>query len=321
MSGRKESTSDYVNVDESLDQDSLVTYAKADLSDEFKELGVSVETSDMLEEGVMSPDDISRNDDIKYGRSRSNISRQYENRPSTASTRPTRNGKADGNAKSITSRTHPRSPKKKNTSQSKSKTQSGSKSKKNSPRKSKVSNLNLEQVLSDDTWATTATMKSAFSTWTVGTGFITNVEYLDEDLDNLLYGDDAAYVQKRFGVATLIITLIQLFALTMILAMCGFSAFFGNPGIGPYPDALSSAGATNAYLIEVEGQYWRFFTSPLIPAGIVHLLLNTVVQLEVGAYLERKWGIGRWLFIYFFSGFGSVTFSCLLDYSEINVAG
>lgn len=200
------------------------------------------------------------------------------------------------------------------------------KSKKSARRKpkrksQKEQHLNLQQVVSDDTQGTAYTAKSVMSVWTIGTGFASNASYLDEDLDHLLHRSDMEYVKKRFGVVTLIVTLSQLLFLTMIISLCGFSTFASNPCIGPYPDALSNAGATNPYLIETEGQYWRFLTSPFIPASVIHFVLNSVVQLEVGAYLERQWGSCRWLAIYLFSGIGSVSFSCTLEKTEINVAG
>ena len=212
------------------------------------------------------------------------------------------------------------SPQKTKTNKS-SRKQGKKKNQKTNKRISKIKNENLQQTFSDDTHGTAFTAKSVMSVWTIGTGFVSNASYLDEDLDHLLHRSDIDYVKRRFGVITLIVTMCQLLMLTMIISLCGFSTFSSNPCFGPYPDALSNAGAINPYLIEVQGQYWRYLTASFIPASIVHFFLNSLVQIEVGAYLERQWGPAKWLAIYLISGFGSVSFSCALENSDINVAG
>jgi len=208
----------------------------------------------------------------------------------------------------------------KNTSKSRqSKPQSLSRSRKSTTTKRNSEKFKLQGILSsedDEMW----TMKSVVSTWTIGTGFTERYE-IDKDLEDLLHSNDIEYVKKRFGVLSIMVTILQLFILTMLLSLCGCAPFSVNSGIGPYPDALSNAGGTNPYLLASGHEYWRLFVSPLIPASVIHFLLNSVVQIEVGAFLEKEWGSRKWAAIYFFSGIGSVAFSCALSPEEVTVGG
>lgn len=225
-------------------------------------------------------------------------------------------------------------PKKRSSSRNKSKSKldkNTDKSRKSKPRSSstrtgksattkrKSEKYNLQDILStddDEMW----TMKSVASTWTIGTGFTERYE-IDKDLDDLLRSNDIEFVKKRFGVLCIMVTIIQLFILTMLISLCGFAPFSVNSGIGPYPDALSNAGGTNPYLLASGHEYWRLFVSPLIPASVIHFLLNSLVQIEVGAFLEKEWGSRKWAAIYLFSGIGSVAFSCALSPDEVTVGG
>ena len=185
--------------------------------------------------------------------------------------------------------------------------------------KRKSEKFNLKDILSsddDEMW----TIKAVVSTWTMGTGFTERYE-IDEDLDDLLRSNDIEFVKKRFGVLSIMVTIIQLFILTMLISLCGIAPFTVNSGIGPYPDALSNIGGTNPYLLASEHEYWRLFVSPLIPASVIHFLLNSLVQIEVGAFLEKEWGSRKWAAIYLLSGIGSVAFSCALSPEEVTVGG
>ena len=187
--------------------------------------------------------------------------------------------------------------------------------------KSKSRKQKVEKLISDDD-QTVATSKSEWTAvWTVGTMFTSNVELIDEDFDSLLHRDDRKYITKRFGCFTLATTLLQLFFLTMTISMCGIAPFYANGGIGPYPDALSNAGAINSYEVGKGRQYWRLLSAQFIPAGVLHFLLSSMVQLEVGGYLERDWGGRKWFAIYLMSGIGTASFCSALDGREVSVAG
>ncbi len=117
---------------------------------------------------------------------------------------------------------------------------------------------------------------------TIGTAQTTDSAYLE----TILRGDDLNYMQQKYGNLSIVMSVLQLFFLTMLLALCGFAPLNINPAIGPYPDALSLAGGTNSYAILKQFQIWRLVTTPLISAGILHFLCIVGIQLELGAFFE-----------------------------------
>jgi len=64
----------------------------------------------------------------------------------------------------------------------------------------------------------------------------------------------------------------------------------------------------NVGFLTLDGQWWRLITSVFIHGGLLHLLFNSLVLLNVGMYLEPV--VGRWLYslLYVFAGiFASLT--------------
>lgn len=92
-----------------------------------------------------------------------------------------------------------------------------------------------------------------------------------------------------------------------------------NPMIGPYPDALSYWGGKNTVLIVEDGEYWRLVTPIFLHAGVIHLLGNISVQMDIGAFFEREWGSFRYLIIYIASAVGSSLLSCIVMPNSISV--
>lgn len=69
---------------------------------------------------------------------------------------------------------------------------------------------------------------------------------------------------------------------------------------------LTAFGAKNNGLI-LDGEWWRLITPMFLHIGLTHLLFNTFALWSVGAAVERIYGSGRFLLIYFISGiFGSI---------------
>lgn len=65
--------------------------------------------------------------------------------------------------------------------------------------------------------------------------------------------------------------------------------------IGPYPTILNTFGAKNAALIVYHGEYWRLLTPVFLHAGVIHLLVNILIQFRVGVLLELQWGALRFI--------------------------
>ncbi len=62
-------------------------------------------------------------------------------------------------------------------------------------------------------------------------------------------------------------------------------------------------GAMSTPLVLLDHQYWRMFTSLFLHAGIIHILFNMWALWLVGGFLESALGRGKFLVVYFISGF------------------
>ncbi|KAG5355638.1 putative rhomboid protein [Yarrowia sp. B02] len=56
------------------------------------------------------------------------------------------------------------------------------------------------------------------------------------------------------------------------------------------------------------GQWWRFITPIFMHAGIIHIGFNMLLQMTLGADIEKQIGIIRYFFIYFACGIGGFLF-------------
>ena len=158
---------------------------------------------------------------------------------------------------------------------------------------------------------TIGTQTLSTGTWTLGGTTI--------GADTILRTNGVDYVKQKYGIASVVVSVLQLFFLTTILSLCGLAPFMVNPAIGPYPDALSALGAKNSYLITQDHEYWRFLIAPFTNSSVLHLLFNLAVQLEAGAFFEREWGTPYWICIYISSSFGSTICSTILNPDSVTV--
>lgn len=167
-------------------------------------------------------------------------------------------------------------------------------------------------IVSESTDMTTSTFGTLYTFNTMGSETTLGAE-------TLLKGDYTGYITQRFGFINLMLSITQLFSLTMTLSLCGFAPIAFNYGLGPYADTLSQAGALNPYLFLEQGQYWRLFTAPLLTSSVLHFLINGFFQVEAGAFIEREWGSLRLFIIYIFSAFGATTVSCIFAPNVVSV--
>lgn len=80
--------------------------------------------------------------------------------------------------------------------------------------------------------------------------------------------------------------------------------FFGGPRV----EVLLEMGAKRGEEIVKEWQIYRLFTCMFLHGGLVHLLMNMVALLQLGAGIERTYGTAKIAIIYIISGlFGSMT--------------
>ena len=91
--------------------------------------------------------------------------------------------------------------------------------------------------------------------------------------------------------------------IAVFLLQYGTQAFLGYD----FPVAL---GAKINQAI-VAGQYWRLITPVFLHGSLLHIGFNMYALYIFGRGLERSYGHGRFLLLYFLSGFGGNVFSML----------
>ncbi|CAN4123945.1 unnamed protein product [Withania somnifera] len=80
-----------------------------------------------------------------------------------------------------------------------------------------------------------------------------------------------------------------------------FQPLAENPLLGPSASALDEIGALRETLLTTNNQLWRVFTSPLLHAGLFHLIINLSSVIFVGLHLEQEFGPLRIGVIYILS--------------------
>ncbi|CAN1235905.1 RHOMBOID-like protein 8 [Linum perenne] len=134
------------------------------------------------------------------------------------------------------------------------------------------------------------------------------------------------YRQKRSDtwiISAFVITYIVVFISTMFVNDCrrnsggdcaakglsrmSFQHLNENPFLGPSSSTLDKMGALRRTLLE-KHQTWRILSSPLLHAGVFHLIINLICILFVGIFLEQEYGAVRTGLIYT----GSAVFGTLV---------
>lgn len=134
----------------------------------------------------------------------------------------------------------------------------------------------------------------------------------DDYIDIEALADDNTYaVRQTKGYLSILFSIVQIVVLLLMILPReddggGLAPWNVNPMIGPYPDTLDDWGAKNTEKIVHEKEWWRIFPCPVfLHAGLLHLMGNVAVQLNVGALWEREWGSLVWFMIYSGGGIGS----------------
>jgi rhomboid protease GluP len=61
-----------------------------------------------------------------------------------------------------------------------------------------------------------------------------------------------------------------------------------------------------------KGQWWRFITPVFLHGSVTHIFFNMYALLSIGSFLERHFGHGRFVLLYFLGAFAGNVFSFLL---------
>jgi rhomboid protease GluP len=101
--------------------------------------------------------------------------------------------------------------------------------------------------------------------------------------------------------------------IAVFLAMTVFGALDGLGLNGSQTsDVLLTFGAMRNQLI-AQGEYYRLLSSMFLHIGLVHLLFNSYALFILGQDVERLYGSGRFLLIYFLGGLGGSLASFVLS--------
>lgn len=105
----------------------------------------------------------------------------------------------------------------------------------------------------------------------------------------------------RFPFFTISVTIVDVALMIWVLAIGGFTSPSENPLLGPSADVLIDAGAKVSVLI-LEGEWWRLISAMFLHVGILHLLMNLLIQVPLGIILEHRYDTIRFALVYLFSG-------------------
>ena len=131
--------------------------------------------------------------------------------------------------------------------------------------------------------------------------------------------EEVYLVRQKWAYCTITFSVAQIVIMAVMMLQCGIAPLRVNPMIGPYPDALSYWGGKNSVLILEDDEWWRLMSPILLHAGVIHLLCNVAVQLEIGSFFEKEWGSFHWLIIYLTSALLSSVMSVIFMPDAISV--
>ncbi len=77
--------------------------------------------------------------------------------------------------------------------------------------------------------------------------------------------------------------------------------------------ALAELGG-NVWILTINGQWWRLLTSVFLHGGLMHLLLNSIVLMNIGIFLEPVLGRISFAIVYLLTGIIASGASLLVNY-------
>lgn len=99
----------------------------------------------------------------------------------------------------------------------------------------------------------------------------------------------------------------------------GFASPKLNPMLGPNGIVLLTMGGKWVPSILKAGEWWRFLTSIFLHGGLVHIVLNLLVQTKLLWDMERVHGTFRVVPIYILSGVGGMVLSAVFLPKQVTV--
>jgi len=108
---------------------------------------------------------------------------------------------------------------------------------------------------------------------------------------------------RRMAVRSITATKVLLVAIVGMFVVELLVAGPRTMGSGASTEALVDLGALYPPAIAIGGQFWRLFTAMFLHAGLFHILFNAWALWVFGSMVERDFGTGRFVAIYFVTGF------------------
>jgi len=137
-------------------------------------------------------------------------------------------------------------------------------------------------------------------------------------------GSISDFLMPRFKVRTFtfFISIIQviMFIITLIVGAVKFDGAFvsGNSMLGPGTRTFIQMGGK--WLPDIKkGYIWLLFSPALLHGGVIHLFSNLFFQLRFGFTLEKRWGMFRFVLVYFLTAMGASLFSCVMSPDTVSV--
>jgi len=132
------------------------------------------------------------------------------------------------------------------------------------------------------------------------------------------------FLMPRFSVRTFtfLISMIQIimFIITVIVGAVKYDGAFvsSNTMLGPSTQTFIAMGGK--WLPDIKkGHIWLLFTPALLHGGFIHLFSNLFFQFRFGFTLEKRWGVYRFIAVYFLTAMGASLFSCVMSPDTVSV--
>lgn len=139
---------------------------------------------------------------------------------------------------------------------------------------------------------------------------MTDMFEMTDELNNKTVEEDKALAKVFRNNEKPIVTMMLIFinVIVYLLSLVDYNGILNN--------------FANYYLYVQNGEYYRLFTSMFVHANILHLVSNMYALYVVGPIIEKYYGKGKFLLIYFGSGIIGSLFSVVLtNYASVGASG
>lgn len=139
---------------------------------------------------------------------------------------------------------------------------------------------------------------------------MTDMFEMTDELNNKTVEEDKALAKVFRNNEKPIVTMMLIFinVIVYLLSLVDYNGILNN--------------FANYYLYVQNGEYYRLITSMFVHANILHLVSNMYALYVVGPIIEKYYGKGKFLLIYFGSGIIGSLFSVVLtNYASVGASG